>query len=188
MKTENTLLSRITIVLLFVLAGCGTTQIPYVSPTLPERNCTFKIAGTLTIKQFDGQNVEWKPNLMDAWAVVQLAEGSHTFVVDYEKSETQQYPDQAHRSSSGNWYHSPGGMRTETHSQKGITIKYDHFLAGHTYELMAAEEFEGSGGLSGLFSGGLSGVLGAVHSGESQALRVGIRDVTNNQNGKIEWL
>jgi hypothetical protein len=181
----------VTVVLFFVLAGCGITQIPYVSPAPPEKNCTLKIIGTLTVKQFDGQNVEWKPNGMDAWAAVQIAGGSHTFVVDYEESETQHHPGGSRRDASGNLYISFDRMETKTHFRKNIPVKYDHFIAGHTYELIAANEFEGSGCVSGLFSGGASGrfknMMGSVGAGGSQAVRVGIRDVSNNQDGKIEW-
>jgi hypothetical protein len=71
---------------IFVLSGCGTHNIQYVSSVPPEKLCTLYIANTLSIKQFDGENVNWESRGMNAWAMVQIPEGNHTFVADYTRT------------------------------------------------------------------------------------------------------
>jgi len=69
------------------LGGCNiyaSTIIPYTGSAPPEKLCTLHIAGHLTIKKFDDENVNWRPkSLMDNWVTVQIPEGNHTFVADY---------------------------------------------------------------------------------------------------------
>jgi len=152
-----------------VLGGCVNTtkNIPYVSFAPPEKTCTLKIVGTLTVKQFNGKEVEWAAGFGDSWASVQIPEGSHTFVLDYERSvyDGRQY-------------------------QSGIIVSYDNFIAGHTYQMVAAAGAE-AGGFSGLFTN----MIGAMHDTVNQTLRIGIRDITNKQEvdfgykkEDFEWL
>jgi hypothetical protein len=144
-----------------MLAGCmSSTPISFTSSAPPEKNCTLNIIATLSVTSFDGQNVEWTAGLMDTWASVRIPEGKHIFVLDYERT-----------------------VHNSRHFQNGITVSYDKFLAGHTYEMVAAEGAE-SGGFSGLFTNPIGAMLNTVN----QALRIGIRDTTNGQDGDFTWL
>lgn len=145
-----------------LLGGCvsSATPIAYVSSAAPEETCTLKVSNTLTVKSFDGEEVEWKAGGFDVWASVQIPAGSHTFVLDYDR-----YVD---------------GRRQY---RNGITISYDNFVAGRTYEIMAAAGAE-AGGFSGLFTN----MLGAMLDTVNQTLRIGIRDTTNGDDGEFTWL
>ena len=57
--------------------------------------------------------MNWKPDFGDTWAQVQIPEGSHTFVFDYDYSGYQAF---------------------------GLRVTYDRFVAGRTY-LMTAQFF-----------------------------------------------
>lgn len=70
----------------FMLIGCGTQHIHYAASVPPEKLCTLYIANTLSVKQFDGENVEWKVSGLSAWTMVQIPEGTHTFVADYDRT------------------------------------------------------------------------------------------------------
>ena len=68
------------------LGGCNkyaSTIIPYTGSAPPEELCTLHIAGTLTIKKFDDEKVNWRRKGLDNWVTVQIPEGNHTFVADY---------------------------------------------------------------------------------------------------------
>jgi hypothetical protein len=123
MKMKKTLPGGKPLLLLFLLCcalalgACANavTNIPYAAPAPAEQLCTLEIAGTLQVTQFDGQAVDWRPDLGDNWAAVRLAEGRHTFVVDC--------------------FNSLGGDRTAN----GITLSYDGFKAGRTYRMVTYE-------------------------------------------------
>ena len=104
----------------FMLGGClnAATNIPYAGSAPPEKLCTLNIVGTLTVKQFDGEKVDWSPSFGDNWATVQVPEGSHTFMVDYSRTV-------------------PGGQ----HTQNDITVS-GNFIAGRTYRMLAGEGAE----------------------------------------------
>ena len=104
----------------FILGGClnAVTHVPYAGSAPPEKLCTLNIVGTLTVRQFDGENVDWSPSFGDNWASVQIPEGSHTFVVDYS------------RTVSGGW-----------HTQSDIAVS-GNFIAGRTYRMLAGEGAE----------------------------------------------
>jgi hypothetical protein len=97
----------------------SSTPILFTSSAPPEKNCTLNIIATLTITSFDGQNVEWTAGLMDIWASVQIPEGKHIFVLDYERT-----------------------VHNSRHFRNGISVSYDKFLVGHTCELVAADGAE----------------------------------------------
>jgi predicted small lipoprotein YifL len=160
MKIEKMFLSMVAVSLLFLLAGCGgkTTHIPYVSPAPPEKNCTLKIGSTLEVQRFDGRAVNFSTE-------VKIPEGSHTFVVSYHK----EWGDRMR-----------GGMALDSSSRQ---VKYDHFIAGHIYELVGVSEVDSDNGLTEIWN-----LTTRSITRKPVAIRVGIRDVTNNQDGKIEWL
>lgn len=157
-----------------MLAGClsSATQIPYASSAPPEKSCTLNVLGTITVLQFDGKDVSWKAGFGDNWAAVQIPEGSHTFLVDYSRNVTETTQTRA------------GDItRFGRHYRDAITVRYDRFIAGHTYQMVAAEGAE-AGGFSGLFTNPIQ----AMYDTANNALRIGIRDVTANPDGNFEWL
>ena len=104
-----------------LLIGCtqSTSTIPYASSLPPEKTCTLNINLLLTVKNFDGQEVEWKAQWGDTWATVHIPEGSHTFVLEYKKQTLGRGA-------------SPGPMLTSS----AITFTYDNFKAGRSYDLL----------------------------------------------------
>ena len=108
----------------FMLGGCGTQHIQYATSVPPEKLCTLYIANTLSVTQFNGESVEWKVSGLSAWTMVQIPEGTHTFVADYER--TVNY-----------------GSET-AYDIKGIGT----FIAGRTYHM-----FDGAPGSNAPFSG-----------------------------------
>jgi hypothetical protein len=150
--------------IILALGGCmnAATPIPYTSPAPAGKLCTLKIISTLTVTEFDGAQVKWSPSFGDSWSSVQVSEGRHTFRLDYNRSAGTQ---------GGSLYRS------------GITVSYDGFVAGHTYEMVAAAGAE-AGGFSGLFTN----PLGAMRDTSNKTLRIGIRDITNGQEGDFTWL
>ncbi len=147
-----------------MLAGCvnSATNIAYTNSTPPEKLCTFNVIATLTVTNFDGEKVSWSPNFGDSWSSVQIPEGKHTFTLDYYRNV---------------------GTQGEHYYQNNIIVSYDGFVAGHTYEMVAAAGAEAGG-----FTGMLSDPLGAMDDTANQSLRIGIRDITNGQNGDYLWL
>lgn len=107
----------------FALTGClsSSTAIHYTSPAPPEKTCTLNIAATFTVKKFDGQPVDWSSGFAN-WSKVQIAEGSHTFVLDYQNSM-----------KAGRQY-----------TLNGMVLTYDRFVAGHTYLLAADADLAGA--------------------------------------------
>ena len=109
------------IISMIALPGCSmtsATKIQYDSGSPPEKNCTLNIAGPLAAKKFDGQDVNWRNSIPHNWAQVQIPEGKHTFVFDYEYPTTQ-------------------GGTFSSYQAKDISVTYDRFAAGHTYVLVA---------------------------------------------------
>ena len=149
---------------ILMLAGCinAATNIPYASTTPPEKLCTLNVIATLTVTDFDGEKVSWSPDFGDSWSSVRIPEGRHTFTLDYHRNV---------------------GTQGEYHSQTDIRVSYDGFKPGRTYEMVAAEGAEAGG-----FTGMLSDPLGAMNDTANQSLRIGIRDITNGQNGDYLWL
>ena len=101
------------------LSGCSlssATIVDYSSPAPPEKNCTLYI-GAMTVRQFDGQTVTWKSGFGNLWAQVQIAEGRHTFVFDYQR-----------QGEAGTF---------SSYEASGLSVTYDRFIAGHTYLLTA---------------------------------------------------
>ena len=147
-----------------MLAGCvsAATNIPYTSAAPQEKLCTLNIAANLTVTKFDGEDVKWSPNFGDSWSSVRISEGRHTFTLDYDRNV---------------------GAQGERYYQNNIVVSYDGFMAGHTYEMVAAAGAE-AGGFSGLFTN----TLGAMQDTVDQALRIGIRDITTGQSGDYTWL
>ena len=110
---------------LLTAAGCSLTSatpIQYHSAAPAGKTCTLNIAANFTVRQFDGQAVTWKAGFGDVWAQVQIPEGSHTFVFDYE-----------HAGEAGT---------VSSYRAGGLSVTYDHFAAGHTY-LLAAQPLPG---------------------------------------------
>jgi hypothetical protein len=97
-----------------VLASCGTAQIAYKSSAPPEKLCTLLIAGqSLTIKSFNGEDVEWKPGgLGDFWLRVDIPEGSHVFKMDVVM-----------------------GVGQSIAKADDVSFRYDNFTAGRTYRM-----------------------------------------------------
>jgi len=95
----------------FMLTGCGTQHIQYATSVPPEKLCTLYIANTLSVKQFNGESVDWKVSGLSAWTMVQLPEGTHTFVVDYDRTMNH--------------------ARESAHNITGI----GNFIAGRTYHM-----------------------------------------------------
>ena len=71
-------------IMISMLAGCamGTTNIPYAASVPAEKLCTLRIVPTLTVTQFNGEQVKWVGDFA-SWGEVQIPEGSHTFTLDY---------------------------------------------------------------------------------------------------------
>jgi hypothetical protein len=150
------------LLLALLLSGCvpsSATPIAYISPEPPEKTCTLRIIGTLTVTNFDGEQVEWKAGGFDAWASVQIPAGRHTFTLDFDRYAN--------------------GRRQY---RNGITLSYDSFVVNHTYEMVAAAGAE-AGGFSGLFTN----MLGAMRDTVNRTLRIGIRDTTIGQDD-FTWL
>ena len=78
-------------IMVFMLAGCamGTTNIPYTASAPTEKLCTLRIAPTLTVTQFNGEQVKWAGDFA-SWGEVQIPEGSHTFMLNYNAAHGQQ--------------------------------------------------------------------------------------------------
>lgn len=76
----------LTICAAFMLSGCGAKGIHYATSVPPEKLCTLYIANTLSVTQFNGESVDWSVSPFSAWAMVQIPEGTHTFVADYERT------------------------------------------------------------------------------------------------------
>jgi len=104
----------------------GTTNISYTSSVAPEKLCTLNILGTLTVKKFDGEDVNWSAGFGNSWSSVRISEGSHTFVIDYRKAP----------------------MFGTPYGKNGIIFSHDNFVAGHTYNMMVKSGYSG-GELSG---------------------------------------
>jgi hypothetical protein len=104
----------------------------------------------VSVKSFDGKEVNWTADLFDVWASVQIPEGSHTFVLDYNKAV-------------------PGGM----HHQEDISVKYDNFIAGHAYRMLALEGAEARG-----FAGMFTDIVGTLRDTVNQSLIIRITDLT----------
>ncbi len=142
--------------LALVLGGCvqgTTTKIPHETSTPPEKNCTLNIHGNLTVKQFDGKDVHWTPKFGDAWVSVQIPEGSHTFVLDYNRNVS--------------------ALSGETHYQQNMGYTYDGFVAGRTYEMVAAEGAEEKG-----FLGMFDDIVGTMVDTAQRKLTIIVKDVT----------
>lgn len=152
------------IISVFMLVGCvsAATNIPYTSSAPQEKLCTLNVIATLTVTDFDGEKVNWSPNFGDSWSAVRIAEGRHTLTMDYDRNV---------------------GTQGERYYQNNIVVSYDGFVAGHTYEMVAAAGAE-AGGFSGLFTD----TLGAMNDTANNSLRIGIRDITNGQHGDYTWL
>ena len=108
---------------LFALSGCApnTIYIADANSPAPGKGCTLNILTTLTVKAFDGKEVQWNPEKKSSawWVSVQIPAGNHTFVLssDYHKK--------SFLIGSG------GGLQ----GSNGI-FTYDNFIAGHTYDLL----------------------------------------------------
>jgi hypothetical protein len=106
------------------LAAClSATPVKLDREVPAEKSFTLNIAATLTVRRFDGREVNWIAAFGDAWASVRLPEGSHAFVVDYSRTV--------------------GGG---THYQNAIEVGPREFLAGRTYRMWGAEGAEVAGG------------------------------------------
>ncbi len=134
-----------------LLAGCvsAATPISYDNSAPPEKCCTLNVIATLTVKEFDGKTVNWAAGFGDSWAAVQIPEGSHTFVLDYS------------RQVQGGYHH-----------QENIVFRYDGFVAGRIYEMIAAE------GAEGRSFAGLGDVIDTMQDTANQTLRILVTDVT----------
>lgn len=138
------------------LAGCvaSATSVKYDPGVAQEKTCTLNIINTLNVTSFDGFQVHWKPEWATNWATVQIPEGNHTFTLDYSRAV--------------------GG---ENHFLNGIVVRYEKFEAGHTYLLYGAEGAESRG-----FMSMFKDVSGTMRDTVRKALRIGIKDVTNEPN------
>ena len=114
------------ICIVFMLNGCGTHTIQYAASVPSEKLCTLYIANTLSVTRFNNESVDWSvsPSSMKAWAMVQIPEGSHTFVADYKRTFYGATESAYDVSGSGN------------------------FIAGRTYHM-----FDGAPGSTAPFSG-----------------------------------
>jgi hypothetical protein len=157
---KNSMLWVAAVCAVLMLGGCvsSATHVPYASTAPLEASCTINIINTLTVRTFDGEAVQWSPKWGYAWASVQIPAGKHTFVVDYERSV----------------HNDKGVLAPKTrHYLNNITISHDHFIAGHTYEIIAAEGAEAQG-----FVGLFTNPLQAMQDTAGNTLRIVIRDVT----------
>lgn len=152
--------------LLCSLGGCAQTSTPiqYASPAPLEETCTLKVLSTLTVLDFDGQQVNWKAASGDYWAEVQIAEGQHRFTLNYRRDVN-------------------ASQSFDYHYRNAIVVSYAKFKAGHVYEMVAAEGAE-AGGFAGLFTN----MLQAMYDTVNKTLRIGVRDVTADPDGDFEWL
>ncbi len=134
-----------------LLGGCvsAATPISYDNSAPPEKRCTLNVIATLTVKEFDGKSVNWAAGFGDSWAAVQIPEGSHTFVLDYS------------RQVQGGYHH-----------QENIVFRYDGFVAGRTYQMVAAE------GAEGRSLSGLGDVIETMQDTANQTLRILVTDIT----------
>lgn len=138
-----------------LLTGCSTssTQINYQSGVPLEKTATLNIIGTITVRQFDGKDVRWGVKFLDTWATVRIPEGSHTFLLNYSRVIN---------------------ARGDTHYLRNITITYNNFIAGRTYQLIVAEGADAATFLD-LFKNPIEAMMQTAN----RRLRVGIRDVTD---------
>jgi hypothetical protein len=156
-----------------LFGGCAlpVTQIIYHSPVELEKSCTVNFSGTLTVKNFDGVNVEWKTRPLTFWSSVRIPEGGHTFTMNYARTvRIEQY----------------NRVIYERHHRNNIVASYDGFKAGRVYEIVAAE-----GGEARFLSGNFFDLKGMIHDNYHQLLRIGIRDITDDPlkiYGGFQWL
>ena len=109
---------------LLALSGCGPDTI-YIADSgspAPEKACTLNILTTLTVKHFDGKDVQWNPEKKGSawWVSVRIPAGNHTFLLNYDYREV---------------YLLVGGGGSLQGSGGAFTS--DNFIVGHTYDLIA---------------------------------------------------
>ena len=148
--------------LTFVLGAAAHADDADISDA--EENCTIEIIATLTVVNFDGEEVKWRAAFGKSWVSKPITAGSHTFVLDYRRN-----------------------VQGGTHYQNGIAVNYDKFVAGHTYEMVAAEGAEAAGSLSAMLKD-MKSITKAMNDTVNQTLRIGIRDITDGRKGDFEWL
>ena len=73
------------ICLLLTACAMGTTHIPYTASAPAEKLCILRIVPTLTVTQFNGEEVKWIGGFA-TWGEVQIPEGTHTFVLNYNSA------------------------------------------------------------------------------------------------------
>ena len=142
-----------------LLTGCvsATTAIQHDGAGPPEKNSTLNVSRLLTVTSLDGRPVQWSAGSGANWASVQIPEGSHTLVLNYNRNI--------------------GGAMLESHYLNDITVTYDRFKAGRTYLLVAAEGAEARG-----FKGMFKDLVGTMTDTVNKAFRIGIKDVTDDPN------
>lgn len=76
--------------MILMFSGClsSTAYITYDDATPPEQKCTLTIAASLTVTEFNGKAVEWKPAFGYNWGEVQIPQGNHTFTVNFTTTAT----------------------------------------------------------------------------------------------------
>ncbi len=132
------------------------TAVKHETDAPPEKLCTLNIHGNLTVVGIDGKTVHWTPNFGDAWVSVRIPEGSHTFLVNYGRDLT---------ASHG-----------ETHYKNNIEYTYAHFVAGHTYQMLAGEGAEPRG-----FLGMFDDIVGTMKDSAQRKVTVVVQDVTEQK-------
>jgi hypothetical protein len=107
-----------------LVMACATQAPEVYDVSVPaEKLCTLEIAQYLVVKKFDGNEVNWAAPGLSTWKRIQISEGLHEFVMDYDR-------------------YMGTGMNMTSYSADNIEVRYDNFLAGHTYRIYAAQGAE----------------------------------------------
>lgn len=123
----------------FMLNGCGTQHIQYAAFVPPDKLCTLYIANTLSVKRFNSETVDWKVSGLRAWTMVQIPEGTHTFVADYDRTMNNARESATDIAATGNFtagrtYHMFDGAPDSSEPFSGIRMHHLRQVAIHINE------------------------------------------------------
>ena len=118
----------------------------------PEECCTVLLAPSLTVKSFDGTEVNWRVKGFKNSVPILIPAGAHDFVLDYSRAADTQ---------------------GSTHVAKGVQFHYEDFVAGHTYRMWGAEGAEPRG-----FGGMFKDITGSMMDTVQQKFTIMVKDVT----------
>jgi len=71
------------LVMSLAMAGCATNLGVYDTSVPQAQLCTLKTDGTLFIREFNGDKVNWNQSFPQHGIIVQIPAGRHTFLIDY---------------------------------------------------------------------------------------------------------